>query len=163
MDSSIAPNGASPSVPNLEPPPEGAQQPADPISNGIPPDPAAPDVEMKEEPLLQTQPLFPDQPPPLPPTTGPSNRSTPAPALGLMAPKADAAARAVSIPQQPVTFLPPPAPNPHGSPTRVYLNQNVTPHLLEGMKYLAAHEPEKPLKWLSEFLAGKSAEVEGTS
>jgi COMPASS component SDC1 len=29
------------------------------------------------------------------------------------------------------------------------------------MKHLATQEPEKPLKWLSEFLAAKSAEVEG--
>jgi COMPASS component SDC1 len=43
----------------------------------------------------------------------------------------------------------------------VYLNQNVTPHLLEAMKHLATTEPEKPLKWLSEFLAMKSAELEG--
>lgn len=49
----------------------------------------------------------------------------------------------------------------HGSSTRVYLNQKVTPHLLEGMKHLAAVEPEKPLKWLSEFLARRSAETEG--
>jgi COMPASS component SDC1 len=44
----------------------------------------------------------------------------------------------------------------------VYLNQNVTPFLLEGMKYLAVYEPEQPLKWLSEFLEKKSKEVEGT-
>jgi COMPASS component SDC1 len=43
----------------------------------------------------------------------------------------------------------------------VYLNQNVTPHLLEAMKHLATTEPEKPLKWLSEFLAMKSQEIEG--
>jgi COMPASS component SDC1 len=43
----------------------------------------------------------------------------------------------------------------------VYLNQNVTPHILEGMKYLAVYEPEKPLKWLSEFLEKRSKEVEG--
>jgi COMPASS component SDC1 len=43
----------------------------------------------------------------------------------------------------------------------VYLNQNVTPHLLEAMKHLATTEPEKPLKWLSEFLAQKSREIEG--
>ncbi|KAH8732756.1 hypothetical protein GQ44DRAFT_696379 [Phaeosphaeriaceae sp. PMI808] len=55
----------------------------------------------------------------------------------------------------------PTQPIPHGSPTRVYLNQNVTPHLLEAMKHLATTEPEKPLKWLSEFLAMKSAEIEG--
>ncbi|KAF2468039.1 uncharacterized protein BDR25DRAFT_232313, partial [Lindgomyces ingoldianus] len=55
----------------------------------------------------------------------------------------------------------PTQPNPHGSPTRVYLNQNVTPHLLEAMKHLVTVEPDKPLKWLSEFLAQKSAEIEG--
>jgi COMPASS component SDC1 len=43
----------------------------------------------------------------------------------------------------------------------VYLNQNVTPHLLEAMKHLATNEPEKPLKFLSEFLANKSREIEG--
>lgn len=42
----------------------------------------------------------------------------------------------------------------------MYLNQNVTPHLLEAMKQLAMHEPEKPLLWLSEFLAKRSADVE---
>jgi COMPASS component SDC1 len=45
---------------------------------------------------------------------------------------------------------------------RIYLNQTVTPHLLEGMKYLAVHEPEKPLKWLAEFLQKKSEEIEGS-
>jgi COMPASS component SDC1 len=43
----------------------------------------------------------------------------------------------------------------------VYLNQYVTPHLLEAMKHLATTEPDKPLKFLSEFLAQKSAELEG--
>ncbi|KAL6711929.1 hypothetical protein ACN47E_002972 [Coniothyrium glycines] len=56
----------------------------------------------------------------------------------------------------------PSQPIPHGSPTRVYLNQHVTPYLLEAMKHLATTEPEKPLKWLSEYLAHKSAEVEGS-
>ena len=49
----------------------------------------------------------------------------------------------------------------HGGPTRQYLNQMVTPHLLEGMKYLAVYEPEKPLSWLSDFLKERSKEVEG--
>jgi len=30
--------------------------------------------------------------------------------------------------------------SPHGSPTRMWLNQKVTPHLLEGMKFVAAHQ-----------------------
>ncbi|KAF2674734.1 hypothetical protein BT63DRAFT_19003 [Microthyrium microscopicum] len=58
-------------------------------------------------------------------------------------------------------MAPPTVPNPHGAPVRIYLNSKVTPHLLEGVKYLAAHEPEKPLKWLAEYLQKKSEEVEG--
>ncbi|KAF1975342.1 hypothetical protein BU23DRAFT_552730 [Bimuria novae-zelandiae CBS 107.79] len=51
----------------------------------------------------------------------------------------------------------------HGAPTRQYLNKHVTPSLLEAMKRLATAEPppKKPLLWLSEFLAQKSAELEG--
>jgi COMPASS component SDC1 len=44
---------------------------------------------------------------------------------------------------------------------RVYLNQKVTPYLLDGMKQLTVEEPEKPLKWLAEYLERKSREVEG--
>lgn len=61
----------------------------------------------------------------------------------------------------PPSAIIPPA-NPHGSPTRVYINSKVTPTLLEGLKWVAANEPEKPLKWLGEFLLRKSAETEGT-
>lgn len=63
--------------------------------------------------------------------------------------------------------IPPPSttrpdkPVAHGGSTRQFLNQNITPHLLEGMKYLAVYEPEKPLLWLSEFLKERSKEVEG--
>lgn len=49
----------------------------------------------------------------------------------------------------------------HGGPTRQYLNSHITPHLLEGMKYLAAYEPEKPLQWLAKFLKDRSEELEG--
>lgn len=49
----------------------------------------------------------------------------------------------------------------HGGPTRQFLNQNITPHLLEGMKHLAVYEPEKPLLWLADFLRDRSKEVEG--
>ena len=49
----------------------------------------------------------------------------------------------------------------HGGPTRRFLNTQVTPHLLEGMKYVAANEPDKPLLWLADFLREKSKEVEG--
>jgi COMPASS component SDC1 len=51
--------------------------------------------------------------------------------------------------------------HPGGAPARAYLNRGVTPSLLEGMKHLAAHEPERPLRWLSDFLRKKSDELEG--
>lgn len=69
--------------------------------------------------------------------------------------------RPSSIPPPPVTVKPE-KPVAHGGPTRQFLNQNVTPHLLEGMKYLAVYEPEKPLLWLSEFLKDRSKEIEGS-
>jgi COMPASS component SDC1 len=65
-----------------------------------------------------------------------------------------------SIPPPPVTSRPD-KPVAHGGPTRQFLNQNITPHLLEGIKYLAVYEPEKPLLWLSEFLKDRSKEIEG--
>ena len=68
--------------------------------------------------------------------------------------------RTGSIPPPPVTARPD-KPVAHGGPTRQFLNQNITPHLLEGMKYLAVYEPEKPLLWLSEFLKDRSKEIEG--
>ena len=69
------------------------------------------------------------------------------------------ATRPGSMPPQPSSK--PDKPVAHGGPTRQYLNQNVTPHLLEAMKYLAVYEPDKPLLWLSEFLRDRSKEVEG--
>jgi COMPASS component SDC1 len=51
--------------------------------------------------------------------------------------------------------------HPGGSPARAYLNRAVTPSLLEGMKLLAAQEPERPLRWLADFLRKKSEELEG--
>ncbi|KAK1072744.1 hypothetical protein LTR12_015414 [Friedmanniomyces endolithicus] len=74
-----------------------------------------------------------------------------------------------ATPTQPTTrasSIPPPPPVrtqtvAYGGPTRQFLNQHITPHLLEGMKYLAMQEPDKPLLWLSEFLRDRSKEVEG--
>ena len=88
------------------------------------------------------------------PTAAPVSAPTPTPA-----PAAPASSRNSPHPSGPQQA--PTQPIPHGSPTRVYLNQHVTPHLLEAMKHLATNEPEKPLKFLSEFLAMKSAEIEG--
>ncbi|OCK78667.1 hypothetical protein K432DRAFT_87852 [Lepidopterella palustris CBS 459.81] len=108
------------------------------------------DIEMKEEAQLDSHPADPYTPSALPTTPLPHTNSATTPA-----------ARSSPHPGQTTSTQPPIHPNPHGSPTRVYLNQNVTPHLLEGMKHLVTQEPEKPLKWLSEFLAEKSREIEG--
>ncbi|KAG9204081.1 hypothetical protein G6514_001718 [Epicoccum nigrum] len=102
-------------------------------------------------PAQQPEPQTESQPTPTP---APASAPTPSPAPAATAP---ASSRNSPHPQQQA----PTQPIPHGSPTRVYLNQNVTPHLLEAMKHLATNEPEKPLKFLSEFLANKSREIEG--
>ncbi|KAF2151838.1 hypothetical protein K461DRAFT_321993 [Myriangium duriaei CBS 260.36] len=123
---------------------------ADPVAPPVVPQA---DVDMSDSPLQQ------------PATNGVSDTAT-TPAANLTAPPAPVSAtstpaRTSSQPPQGI-IAPPEKPAAHGSPTRVYLNQNVTPHLLEGMKYIAAYEPEKPLRWLSEFLAKRSAELEGS-
>ncbi|KAF2436366.1 hypothetical protein EJ08DRAFT_728896 [Tothia fuscella] len=104
------------------------------------------DVEMKEE--AHTEPSMPSI---IPAATLDSE----------LAPSAQPLCRPLTPARGTATPAPPTQPNPHGSPTRVYLNQNVTPHLLEGIKYLAVYEPDKPLKWLAEFLEKRSKEVEG--
>ncbi|QLG72851.1 hypothetical protein HG535_0D05600 [Zygotorulaspora mrakii] len=43
-----------------------------------------------------------------------------------------------------------------GSQTRKYLNDKVTPHLLNGMRLLAREKPENPLKVLGEYLIKQS-------
>ncbi|QIW96413.1 hypothetical protein AMS68_001931 [Peltaster fructicola] len=133
------------------------------------------DIVMKEEPVPEpsiasiqqttaadlTDPNPPPQPiaaqqPQAPSTFEPPTASLPAiPALAAAA----ATGRPGSIP--PTASARPEKPVAHGGPTRQYLNQNITPHLLEGMKYLAMHEPEKPLAWLAEFLKDRSKQVEG--
>ncbi|KAJ5709576.1 hypothetical protein N7493_009867 [Penicillium malachiteum] len=50
---------------------------------------------------------------------------------------------------------------PGGAPARVYLNDKIVPHLLEGMKSVAKDQPANPLRVLGEFLIQKSNEVEG--
>ncbi|KAF2831436.1 hypothetical protein CC86DRAFT_366799 [Ophiobolus disseminans] len=125
-----------------EPSPNPSLQPTeqDPtLQNGTPT--ALPDIEMSDPTPQQEQPAVQAAPTPVPQPPPVSSRNSPHPS-----------APAQQTPTQPV---------PHGSPTRVYLNQYVTPHLLEAMKHLATTEPDKPLKWLSEFLAMKSAELEG--
>lgn len=102
-----------------------------------------PEAQIESHPELQPAPI-------------PAPVSAPTPTPAPAAPASSRNSPHPSMPQQAPT-----QPIPHGSPTRVYLNQHVTPHLLEAMKHLATNEPEKPLKFLSEFLAMKSAEIEG--
>ncbi|KAK1963333.1 dpy-30 domain-containing protein [Colletotrichum sublineola] len=44
----------------------------------------------------------------------------------------------------------------HGDPARMYLNNNVTAVLLEGMKIIGKNQPKNPLKVLGEFLLEES-------
>ncbi|KAF2132820.1 hypothetical protein P153DRAFT_393772 [Dothidotthia symphoricarpi CBS 119687] len=137
--------------PSSNPTPQIADPELQTTTNGADVPPA--DVEMTDsapttEVLAQPQPtIAPPAPAPAPTPTIPA--PTPAPVSSRNSPHPSAPQQA---PTQPI---------PHGSPTRIYLNQRVTPHLLEAMKHLATTEPDKPLKWLSEFLAQKSAEIEG--
>lgn len=118
----------------LQAPLDSIPQPTDPTDPQPPPQPQAPVEHLS----TITQPPLAAATPPI--TSAPTTRPG-------------------SMPPQPSTK--PEKPVAHGGPTRQYLNQNVTPHLLEAMKYLAAYEPEKPLLWLSEFLRDRSKEVEG--
>ncbi|TEA18633.1 Set1 complex component sdc1 [Colletotrichum sidae] len=46
----------------------------------------------------------------------------------------------------------------HGDTARMYINNNVTSVLLEGMKMIGKDQPDSPLKVLGEFLLQKSRE-----
>lgn len=46
-----------------------------------------------------------------------------------------------------------------GSSVRQYLNKNVTPHLLEGLKKMAQSKPDDPLRELGEFLIARSEKL----
>ncbi|KAF2716737.1 hypothetical protein K431DRAFT_298393 [Polychaeton citri CBS 116435] len=139
---------------------------ADSLPNGAPT--GAQDVEMQDEPQQVQLPIENGseglQAPaiaPAPLAAAPSPATQPPAAIATPPPATTAAPplRPSSIP--PSAPSRPEKPVAHGGPTRQYLNQNITPHLLEGMKYLAVYEPEKPLLWLSDFLKERSKEVEG--
>lgn len=109
-----------------------------------------------------TDPNPPPQPAPVPaPQSATEHLSTIQP--GAVAARAtppvvsNPAARPASIPLPPAVKLEKPVA--HGGQTRQYLNQYITPHLLEAMKHLAVYEPEKPLLWLADFLRDKSKEI----
>lgn len=136
---------------------------ADAIPNGDSAPAKTTDVEMKDEDIPSSEtPIqaIPDQTPTM---TTSITEATIAPPPEVVAtppaPSSAAATRPGSMPPQPSAK--PDHPVAHGGPTRQYLNQNVTPHLLEAMKHLAANEPKKPLLWLSDFLRDRSKEVEG--
>ncbi|KAG9535482.1 hypothetical protein KCU71_g23277, partial [Aureobasidium melanogenum] len=83
----------------------------------------------------------------------------PAASLPVKAPTpSPAPTRPSSIP--PAVSLPPEKANQHGAPDRIYLN-NVATYFMEGMKYLVFYQPEKPLRWMAEFLMKRSIEIEG--
>ncbi|KAK5677709.1 hypothetical protein LTS10_009592 [Elasticomyces elasticus] len=103
--------------------------------------------------MTDIQPINYPQPP-----QQPQQPLQPQPVQHLMERHSAQPARAASIPPPPPVRTQPVA---HGGPTRQFLNQHITPHLLEGMKYVAMQEPDKPLLWLSEFLRDRSKEVEG--
>lgn len=50
-----------------------------------------------------------------------------------------------------------------GSQTRKYLNDNVTPHLLNGMRLLAREKPSNPLRVLGEYLIKQSENENGST
>ena len=108
--------------------------------------------------IQQAADLSDPQLPPQPATGLPEHLSTIHPATMSTPPATSAPSRPDSM--TPVPSAKPEKPVAHGGPTRQYLNQNVTPHLLEAMKYLAVYEPEKPLMWLADFLRDRSKEVE---
>ncbi|KAI7300847.1 hypothetical protein KC315_g16950 [Hortaea werneckii] len=134
------------------------------LQNGTPS--ANMDVEMKEEhaPTTSMNNIAEANPPAQPAATAQpeqlsSIRPAQPPAAQTPPATSGASARPSSMPPQPSTR--PEKPVAHGGPTRQYLNSNITPHLLEGMKHLAMYEPEKPLLWLADFLRDRSKEVEG--
>ncbi|KAK5134355.1 hypothetical protein LTR08_006535 [Meristemomyces frigidus] len=129
---------------------------AEPIPNGTAT--TGRDVDMLKEEMAPAETAMSNiQPAPLPlPPQAAMQHILPAPTPPAIA---NMAARPNSMPPQPSAR--PEKPVAHGGPTRQFLNQNITPHLLEGMKYLAVYEPEKPLLWLADFLKDRSKEVEG--
>jgi COMPASS component SDC1 len=152
-----------------DPPPTPAQQIADLVAPALANGDAAPaDIEMPDSaPLPEVRFSFrPKETLPfkVPRLTVFQNPAALQPTVQTAPPTPAPVAQPASSRNSPHPSAPAQAPSqpiPHGSPTRVYLNQNVTPHLLEAMKHLATTEPDKPLKWLSEYLAMKSAEIEG--
>jgi len=78
----------------------------------------------------------------------------PAP-ISILTPTAGGAQKQPSPTPLPVNQIPP-----GGAPARRYLNDNVTPALLEGMKMLARVQPKDPLLVLAKFLEEQHKELE---
>ncbi|KAI5820644.1 hypothetical protein BZA77DRAFT_274323 [Pyronema omphalodes] len=77
------------------------------------------------------------------PSPQPAQASTPS----ASTPSAHTSAQPRSTPAIPANQIPP-----GGAPARKYLNEQVTPALLEGMKMLASTQPKEPLLALARFL-----------
>ncbi|ODV62076.1 Sdc1p ASCRUDRAFT_33017 [Ascoidea rubescens DSM 1968] len=63
------------------------------------------------------------------------------------------------IPNIPPEKLANPSKITNGAPVRQYLNSNITPYLLQGLRIIAHEKPNNPLKVLGEFLIQKDLEI----
>ncbi|KAI5798800.1 hypothetical protein EDC01DRAFT_703998 [Geopyxis carbonaria] len=135
-------------------PPQGYQyQPShqQPTLPGYPPTQTQQSPYVSQPTILQPTfqhplPQHPHSPTLAKPTTAPRPASNPRPAQ--------------SVPKQP---SPTPVPAnqipPGGAPARKYLNEKVTPALLEGMKMLVREQPDDPLLALAKFLEERHREM----
>lgn len=74
----------------------------------------------------------------------------------------DANSRSTSVHPDPAPTQFPKTAAPNGAPARRYINERITPHLLDGLKIIAKEQPDDPLRILGEYLLQKSRELEGT-
>lgn len=153
-----------PAQTNQHPPPADVEMTDGPITTQTHQAPPSEPTQTSETPQQATQPFRP-QIPQADPQTAPEVVPTPVQAAPASQPppQTQPVAAIAAVRSSPAPLAGPPLqPIPNGAPARVYLNQMVTPHLLEGMKHLAVYQPEKPLEWLGEYLSMKSREVEGS-
>ncbi|TGZ82412.1 hypothetical protein EX30DRAFT_370526 [Ascodesmis nigricans] len=141
---------------NSPPPPGGGIPSPYPVEQY--PQPAPSEIEA---PIVQVQPPTTQQDPlqvtpsatlqqPTQTAPPPARPPQPVPRQGLPASK-----QATPPAQVPANQIPP-----GGAPARRYLNENVTPALLEGMKMLAREQPKHPLLVLAKFLEERHRELE---
>ncbi|KAI5957735.1 SDC1 [Candida theae] len=128
-----------------------------PVVNGDAAGQEAANTQVKQELApLQVPPQEPPQEPPIKQeVNGTPRGTTPTPQL-----------QTKQVKQEPIsrdTNLPPLQEIVGGSSIRRYLNQHLTQHLLDGLKEVGQVKPEDPLKYLGEFLIGRSNEERQSS